>query len=524
MKQLFFIICFFVSSVAGASFDYQATEDIEYAADLDEWQYLLHYNAGKSLITDESFFISKTGKNNPQEELKLTIQEYLTPSFMEEEDVVCRFPARISFIKKHFNLPTRKDIPDCKKYKEFKNKVSVDDVFVVMAGENNASPSSMMGHLFLKLSGNINGIKREHSFSFFATFNSSMSIWNYIQVLFNRIDGSYILSPYSKKVDEYLFKEKRPLWEYKLKMPQDDKKILLEHLWELKEKTVKYDFITHNCGDATLNLLPPSFLNKKNYKLWETPAEKIKLLLDDNKIQDINLLPSDEYKHKMEKTHYIPDITDIHNSSKISIGYQHTHHNYLTMEFRPVYVDLTEVNNQFFDDLETKFLSFNIKYDITDNKLLLNNIDILKLTSIIDFLPDYVFSKHFKFSFENDFDETKTKLKPTLEFGLGSGFTYNIFRFYILPKIGYRYNKVHNVYLQPETGIIIKPSKKLKGIIVFQKYYDFNKNNRGFNKKISVDLSYQINEKYDLSLMYGKYYHTKSNNHNELWIKLGYHF
>lgn len=525
MKKLLINITLVISFGAFASpiLDYQNPKDILSISNLDEWKYLLHYEDDKSIVVDNSFFLSSNGMNNPSDELEKTIQEYIKPTFTNENDVICRFPARISFINKHFNLPKRKNIPKCAGYKEYRKKVAADDVFIVFAGENNSSPSSMMGHLFLKLSGNIDGIQREHSLSFFAAFQQNMSIWNYIQVLLNNIDGYYILSPYNKKMDEYLEAEKRPIWEFKLNISKEEKELLLQHLWELKEKQIIYDFITHNCGDATIKLLYPR--PTKSKKIWMTPIEHLKLLLNDNKISEINLIPSEEYKHKMEKFNEVKDITDISNSSKFSVGYQHNAKNYITLDFRPVYLDLTDVNNLYFDDLETRFLSFGLKYNLDRNKILLDRFDILKMTSIIDLVPDYIFSKHFKFSFENDYGEEKTHIRPTAEFGLGSAISFGkMIRLYFLPKIGYRYNKVHNFYILPEVGTIIKPAKNWKGIVSYEKYINSNRNNRGYNEKISGSITYKISKDYDITFGIGRYFDTTKNNSYDIWIKTGITF
>ena len=80
---------------------------------------------------------------------------------------------------------------------------------MIFASENNVSPSSMMGHSFIKLSGkNENGLK-EHSFSYFATVDVSNTLKFYADILTVGIDGAYVLSPYAKKRDEYMQKAEK---------------------------------------------------------------------------------------------------------------------------------------------------------------------------------------------------------------------------------------------------------------------------------------------------------------------------
>ena len=507
--------------------DYQNPKDIFSVANLYDWKYLLHYENNKSIMVDRSFFLSPNGMNNPSDELEKTIQEYIKPTFTGENDVICRFPARVSFIKKHFNLPKRKNEPKCSAYKEYRKKVKADDVFVVFAGENNTAPSSMMGHLFLKLSGNVNGITREHSFSFLATFEQNVSVLTYAKMLLNIIDGYYMLSPYQSSVDTYIYGEKRSLWEFKLILNDEEKEKLLQHLWELKEKKLTYDFITHNCGNATIKLLEIANTNiiEDSTKPWTTPTEHLKKLIDNNRVKNISLLPSEDYKKKIKKTGEIKDITDTYPSSKISLGYQHNLNNYITLNFRPVYMDISEPNHLYYDDLETRLFSFDFKYGLKEKNIILDKIDILKMKSIIDFLTDYTYSKDFKISFENKLGEEKTHIRPVVEFGMGTGISIlNNTKMYVLPKVGYRYDHFHNLYLTPEIGVISNIGKKSKTIISYEHYIDFKENNRGYNKKISTSFVYKLNKIYSLELNFNRYFETKNKNSNEFWIRAGISF
>ena len=527
MKYLYsFFLLLLISSGSFAKSikDYQNPEDVFSVSTQEEWLHLLHYNDKKSVVVDKTFFLSQDGIKNPKNEMDAFIKEYIHPTYTGEEDIVCRFPARVNFIKKHFNLPNRKQTTDCIGYYEFREKVSAEKIYIVFAGENNVSPSSMMGHLFLKLSGKINGITREHAFGFLATFEEQTTVVTYSKILLNIIDGYYMLSPYDTKVLEYTEKEQRPLWEFELKLSEAEKEKLLQHLWELKNKQITYDFIAHNCGNAAIKVLQvaKNDIVNEDKKFWTTPIEYVNKIISDNKVEKINLLPSSDYLKKIKHFNSVKDITNIKLSSKISIGFQHNTNNYLTLNFRPVYLDLSEPNSLYYDDLETKLFSFELKYNLKNNRLIVDKIDILKMTSIIDFTTDFVFSKHFKLSFENDFNEPKTKLRPIVEFGTGIGIpiSENI-KGYVLPKLGYRYNNIHNLYLNPEVGVIWSTSDKSKMVSSFENYINTKKNNRGYDKKISTSFVYQLNKTYSLELNVNRYFDTENNNINEIWLKTG---
>ena len=493
----------------------------------ENWLNLLHYENGKSVVNDSSFFLTPNGRTNPKEELDALIKEYLEPSLTNEEDITCRFPARVEFIKTYFDLPKRNKDIACEEYLEFRRKVTAQDIFLVFTAESNTSPSSMMGHLFLKFSGPLDNVTREHAFSFFATFEEKYSFVTYSKILINKIDGYYILSPYNQKITEYTKDEQRPLWEFKLNLSDTEKEKLLKHLWELKEKQITYNFISHNCGNATINVLKvakPDII-KKETKFWTTPIEFVNKIINDNQIKEINLIPSADYQKKIDSFQTIKDITDIPPSSKLSLGFQHNIDNYLILSFRPVYLDLSDPNNLYYDDLETKLFSLELKYNTEEDKLLIDKVDILKLTSIIDFSVNSALSKHFKLSLENNFNEKGTHLKPTIEFGLGLGIALTKkIRIYILPKAGYRYNKIHNIYLNPELGLILTPIERLKILAYFENYLDIKESNRGYDKKLASTFAYQLNKNYSLELNINRYFNTTEKDINEIGMKASISF
>ncbi|MBR2140924.1 MAG: DUF4105 domain-containing protein [Rickettsiales bacterium] len=528
-RYLFIFILLFTSSSGFAEykFNWQKGEDVFFVSKTDEWKKLLHYHGNKSVVNDKRFFLAKNGNKNPYDELVALLNEYNAPTFNGENDVVCRFPARIRFVRKYFNLGDGMRGITCPQYEEFRQKVPADTISIAFAAENNFSPSSMMGHMFIKISGKNHGVLREHSFSFFATFEQSNGLWNYLKVLSNNVDGSYILSPYSDKISRYLGKEQRPIWEFDLNFTEEEKNILLEHMWELKEQTINYGFITHNCGTAAIDILQIARPNiiKDTKKHWHTPTEYVKMLLDDKNIDNISLIPSDEYRHKIEKYNEIKNITDISPSSKLSFSYRNFGDNYFTIDFRPIYLDLNDVNTIYYDDLETKLFSFRVQYNIDEHKLFVDNLTVWRITSIIDFLPDKIFSKYFNLSFENDLDKNKTELKPNVEIGMGIGFSlYKNLKVYFLPKFGYRHSGINNTYIIPEVGIVYQFDNKLKTILSYQNYIDNKHNNRGFDEKIAISGNYRIDEIYSLEIDFNRYYGTTTKHKNELMLKFGLAF
>lgn len=520
---LFFVLSGFNLSVSAAFSQAQQAAALASQLNLaqdDAFKRLLHYDGDKSLVKQNSpFFLSSDGYYNPEAELQATLQAFYKNDPLDDRHALCRYPARFSYLQKQLNL-SRSDFPkpNCKQYKEFRQKVPAQSVSLVFAAENNTSPSSMMGHLFLKLSGEKEGRPVEHAFSFFAKFPEQSSITFYANALLGNVDGTYILSPYSLKVSDYVFGEERPLWEFEISMNEDEKEQLLNHIWELKEKDIQYAFISNNCGKASVNLLQVAKPEiKVSQKPFQTPLGFIKHLNGQRVIQDISLIPSDTYAQKMQKG--IKNILDSKGSSRLSLYYRHLNGSYTLLSFMPVYMDMIDPAPGYYDALESKIMTINAAYRPSNGHFFIDSIDVLKLKSIIDASRHFAFSKEFKFSLENDLGEDKTHVRPTLEAGLGVGYEIlNGITPYILPKLGYRYNHFHNFYLTPEMGIIINPSERVRVMASYAPYLNTKSQNRGFDSEFATSTSFMFYENYSLFVQFNIYKDTDIKQKHEFII------
>ena len=79
MKYLYsFFLLLLISSGSFAQSikDYQNPEDVFSVSQYEEWLNLLHYKNKKSVVIDDTFFLSKEGYRNPKNELDELIKEY----------------------------------------------------------------------------------------------------------------------------------------------------------------------------------------------------------------------------------------------------------------------------------------------------------------------------------------------------------------------------------------------------------------------------------------------------------------
>ncbi|MDD4556332.1 MAG: DUF4105 domain-containing protein [Alphaproteobacteria bacterium] len=432
------------------------------------------------------------------------------------------------------------------------------------------------------------GKLREHAFSYFAIDAETTSPQFYYDVLVSSVDGMYILSPYVSKKSQYLYKEQRSIWEINLQMSEAQKDFLHKHVWELKEKLVGYSFVFHNCGTALVNLLkvPYDDLSFKQRKPFETPIDYVLYLQEQDKISQVVFVPSPEYELKMIRNNYsltafyqanqyiangkeaelspqeqyltdvllnyklskkkideethtalykekiLPkDIVQTHKeilqskpSSKIYVGYKNYNKDAFVLKYMPVYQEISDVSPAQFDDYETKIFALDMVYD---GKSYLNKLDLVQMRSIVDAsVANDIFSKYAKVSFENALGERGFKVKPVLEAGAGLAYSFfnNKLKPYVLPKIGYRYDKINNFYISPEIGIIFKPKEEMKIIVSYDRFFNSKQNNRGYNEDFKVSATYDLSKRVDFNLTYHKYSGTTSKENDEVLLGLGYYF
>jgi len=267
----------------------------------DHWKALLHYHHNQSTIEASNFFLDKNGNKNPQVELTATIEAFFNKDSLDDSHAICRYPARLKWLSKQLEFsPNILPKTNCLELKKHLEKTSTKDLSIAFASENVNNLISMMGHVFLKISGEKNGKKVAHSLGYFADFSKSKNPIILLRSVFSNIPGVYILEPYQKKLDEYNNHQKRSVWEYQLNFSKDQIDIFNLHIWEMRKVNAEYNFITHNCGNALLYLLyvaDPEL--QRIYSPLDAPLDIVKNLQKENYIKDISIFPADNYKFRM---------------------------------------------------------------------------------------------------------------------------------------------------------------------------------------------------------------------------------
>lgn len=266
------------------------------------WKSLLQVTNNKLNIKDPNFILSGDDFSLENELIK-TIQSFFAVPNESFKHPICRFPARFFWIKSELGL-NDSIFPDvrCPEFEEYLSRAPAQKIYLVFVSENVSQPSSMMGHVFLKLSGyDYKSNPVEHAVSFYTiidTINIPLLIF---KSTITGMNGFFSLLPYSEQVNRYLEVEDRNVWEYDLNLSEKNKILMYYHIWELKDLQMKYFFTGYNCATVIYNILSLSSENflKNNKWLWITPKDVVKETYRNNLIVGTKLIPSDKWNIRM---------------------------------------------------------------------------------------------------------------------------------------------------------------------------------------------------------------------------------
>lgn len=267
------------------------------------WHALLHLDRGHPQIKDPNFILT-TGAFSPYREMMATLA-YL---FGDNDLAVCRFPARYLWLKMHLPLPQR-PVEKCQDIHEFTEKAPFDALYLVFATESVSQPASMMGHTFLKLSGqNASGELREHAVSFYTdadTLNFPKLLW---ESLISGKRGIFSLTPYQQEFLKYVEDEQRNLWEFKIKTTDASRTLIRNHLFELRQTRLTYFLHSYNCATVLQNILGLIEKPAPSGAPWTTPKDVIRQAQQAGLIETTSPYVSDSwvyaFLHAQERGHF----------------------------------------------------------------------------------------------------------------------------------------------------------------------------------------------------------------------------
>ena len=281
-------------------------QNIDELASHKRWQRLLQYKekyligATSSRTDDKRFFLSPNGEYDAAAELEITLKKFQEPIISEEKKNLhyqCKFPARYKFVKKHFQNIQFNDV-DCAEFKWWYEKIGAKSIGLIFSSYYASNPASMFGHTLLKLIRDEKGMGgiTDLGLNFAAETGSETGIVYILKGLLGGYLGKFSTLPYYNKLNDYINGESRDVWEYRLKLEQDQVDWIIKHIWELKNNAYfDYYFLTVNCSYLLLTILEVGNLDwdlTKGFFFYALPVDTVKRMTENDAVEQVYFRPS----------------------------------------------------------------------------------------------------------------------------------------------------------------------------------------------------------------------------------------
>lgn len=265
------------------------------------WHILLHYKKRLpggtiSRISDPAFFLSRTGRTDPEAELEATIAAFFTPPAPDGEHPNCRFPARLAWLSEQLHIdPARLPAAACSEQQEQLRTIDARSAVLVFPVGHINSPASMFGHTLIRIDGSSKSSLISYAVNYAADANDANGFLYAFKGLSGFYKGYYSLLPYYEKVKEYADLEHRDMWEYRLKLSREEVDRLLLHALELQKISSDYYFLDENCSYNLLFLLEaarPTLHLSDRTGLFVLPTNTIDIARQSGILEDAVYRPS----------------------------------------------------------------------------------------------------------------------------------------------------------------------------------------------------------------------------------------
>lgn len=265
------------------------------------WQVLLHYKKTiwggyRSRIDDPRFFLAVEGSTEPGQELIATLENLFLPATGDGTHAACRFPSRLQWLADRLSLDMSQLPPfTCSERDAALAAVEGRSAVLVFPVGHINSPASMFGHTLIRLDGTSSSNLISYAANYAATAEDTNGFVYAWKGLFGRYKGYYSLLPYYLKVREYSDLEHRDMWEYRLKLSEQEVGMMLKHLWELHKIYSAYYFLDENCSYNLLFLLEaarPGLNLTEKTGLFVLPTHTIRIALDGGILEEPRYRPS----------------------------------------------------------------------------------------------------------------------------------------------------------------------------------------------------------------------------------------
>lgn len=225
----------------------------------------------KSTVETPAFFLAKDGRTNPKSELQENIKAFLNGKSINF------FPARFKWLKDKLNLSDDIFPTDCEKeYATAKEAIKPTAAYIIFPAGYMKNPASMFGHAFLLFENENKPLLMGESVSYGARATNNPGFIYALKGLFGLYYGEYAVEMYSKQILKYRDIDMRDIWEYKLKMSEEQLDMLFRHTMEISLIATKYYYVGKNCTYYMMKLLESAYPNENLGKELGNVAEPLK--------------------------------------------------------------------------------------------------------------------------------------------------------------------------------------------------------------------------------------------------------
>lgn len=368
------------------------------------WKRLLLANNGQSKIKDSQFFLAKDGQQNPKNELIAMLNAIQ----QGDDKQVCRFVARAHFLDKQLaklGIVSGFDENHCSDFVAWKDSLSGRGLSLIFAEEHPNSLGSAFAHAFLKLD-TVKSIASQQekdaiaiNYSSLRPNDTSNGAMMAVKSMFGKYDSGLEFFDYQTKKDEYVVKGERDIWQYQIKLSQDELDQIIRHLWETKAIKRKYFFTHDNCATEIVRLIDVVREDKdiaKDMGKIVVPSKIAKILANHDMISQTIFVPSnatlrqaklnngadfDFYKLQPNQNNPI-NAAPTHRISAM-IGYDHNNNHdgaIYGVSVRSAYQDLLDSPKGVRKFLDVELMSFDATFNDKD-KLHLDKLTIFSTQS-----------------------------------------------------------------------------------------------------------------------------------------------
>jgi hypothetical protein len=371
------------------------------------WQRLLHQRPATwggvvSEIDGREFFLSPSGKRDPDAELEATLVAFLAPVVPGHEDdhALCRFPARLHFLDGQLHFADALHAPECPSLARFDAAVDLTGVAIVFAANYLTKPASAFGHTFMRLRrrrpvGSTEPSERlDLGVDYIATTDTKNPVFYAFKGLTGLFPGTVRFHSYEAKLEEYGHAQ-RDIWEYDLSLTARELTMLKEHLWEIESTHLDYFYLTKNCSYEVLALLEaaaPRLDLISDLNAVVVPADTIKALLSVvGLVGDVHYRPSQLSQRRAGTSHDEARETDSgparvpadkapengHGSMRVTLGTGMTTQygtGFATLGYRLVLHDLGDPSDGEPELSEVQFFDTRLRYDMERSALTLDRL------------------------------------------------------------------------------------------------------------------------------------------------------